>query len=60
MAILARFMNFCDIFYFRKVVATAVLGISKIQTVNFEIHSFSFYLFENFCFPVSHICAPQS
>ena len=59
MAILARFYEFLWGF-FRKAVATAFLGISKIQTVNFEIHSFSFYLFTNFCFPVTHICAPQS
>ena len=32
------------------------LAISKILTVNFEINSFSFYLFENFCFPVTNLC----
>ena len=36
-------MNFCDFYDFRKAVATTFLGISKIPTVNFEIHSFSFY-----------------
>ena len=50
MTILARFTNFCDFHYFRKAVATAFLEISKISTINFEIHTFSFYLFKNFCF----------
>ena len=44
MPILARFTNFCD---FRKAKATAYLEISEILTVNFEINSFSFYLFKN-------------
>ena len=35
---------------FRKAVATAFLGISKIPAVNSEIHSFSRYSFKNFCF----------
>ena len=42
MPILARFTNFYDFYDFRKAVATAFLGISKIPTVNVEIHSFSF------------------
>ena len=49
MPILTRFTNFCDFHDFRKAVATAFLGISKIPTVNFEINSS--YLFKNFCFP---------
>ena len=32
MPILARFTNFCDFYGFRKAVATAFLGISKIPT----------------------------
>ena len=39
MSILARFMNFCDFYDFRKTVAIAFVGISKIPMVNFEIHS---------------------
>ena len=39
MPILARFTNFCDFHDFRKPVANAHLEISKIPTVNFEIHS---------------------
>ena len=59
MLILARFMHFCDFHDFWKAVATAFLGILKIPTVNFEIYCL-FYLFKNFCFPVSvtQICAP--
>ena len=53
MAVLARFTNFCDCHDFRKAVAAAFLRISKIPTVNFEMNSFSFYLFKNFCFPVT-------
>ena len=60
MPILARFTDFCDFYDFRKAVATAFLGISKIPIVNFEIHSFSFHLLKNFCFPVTQICAPGS
>ena len=45
MPILARFTNFCDFYDFRNTVATAFLGISKVPTVDVEIHSFSFYLF---------------
>ena len=55
---LARLTNCCDFHDFRKAVATAFLGVSKIPTVNFEIHSFSFYLFKKFCFPATQICAP--
>ena len=51
----AGFTNFCDFYDFRKAVATAFLGISKIPTVNFEIHSFSCYLLKKFCFPVAQI-----
>ena len=40
----ARFTNFCDFYDFRKAVATAFLGISKIPTVNFEIHSFLLFV----------------
>ena len=58
MPILARFTKFCDFHDFRKAVATAFLGISKIPTVNFEINSF--YFVKNFCFPVTQICAPRS
>ena len=61
MPILAKFMKFCDFYDFREASATAFLGISKIPVVNFEIHSFSFYLFKNFHFlvTVTQICAPQ-
>ena len=57
MRILARLTNFLDFHGFRKAVATALLGISKIPMINIEIHSFSFYLFKNFCFLVTQICA---
>ena len=60
MPVLARFTDFCDFHDFRKAVATAFLGILKIPTVNFEIHSFSFYPLKNFCFPVTQICSPGS
>ena len=60
MPILARFTNFCDFHDFREAVATAFLGISKIVTVNFEIHSLSLYLFKNFCSPVTQIRALES
>ena len=50
MPILARITNFCDFHNFRKAVATAFLGISKIPMANFNIHSFLFYLFKNFVF----------
>ena len=53
MPILARFTSFCDFHDFRKVVATAFLGISKIAKVNFEINSFSFYLLKHFCLPLT-------
>ena len=46
MPILARFTNCFDFCDFRKAVETVFLEISKIPTVNFEIHSFSFYLFK--------------
>ena len=42
MPLLARFMNFCDFYDFLIAMASAFLGISKISTVNFEIHSFLF------------------
>ena len=58
MPILARFTNFCDFHDFRKAVATAFLGISKLSTVSFEIHSF-FHLFKNLCFPVTQDSAPE-
>ena len=45
MPILARFTDFLDFYGFWKPAATKFLGISKIQRVNFEIHSFSCYLF---------------
>ena len=45
MPILTRLTNFCDFHDFRK---AAFLGISKISTVNFEINSISFYLFQKF------------
>ena len=57
MPVLARFTNFCDFHDFRETVATVFLGILKIPIVKFEIHSFSFYLFKNLCFPVTQICA---
>ena len=60
MPVLARFTNFCDFHDFRKAVATAFVGISKIPMVNFEINSFSFHLFKNFCFPMTQICVPRS
>ena len=50
MPILARFTNFENFMIFKKVVATALLGISKISTINFENHSLSCYLFEKFLF----------
>ena len=59
MPALARFMNFCDFHDFWKTVAAAFLGISKIPIVNFEINSFSFYLFKKFCFPMTHIYARE-
>ena len=59
MPILARLTNFCHFHDFQNAVANAFSGISKIPTVNFEIDSFSFYLFKNFCFPVTHICVPR-
>ena len=42
MPISARFTNFCGFHDFRKAVAIAFIEISKIPTVNFEIHSFLF------------------
>ena len=59
MPILAKFMNFCDFYDFREASTTAFLRISKIPMVNFQIHSFSFYLFKNFRFlvTVTQICA---
>ena len=60
MPIFARFKNFCDLYDFRKAVATAILGIPKIATINFEIHSFSFHLFKNFCFSKTQIRVPGS
>ena len=56
--ILARFTNLCGYHDFRNAVATVSSGISKIPTVNFEIHSLSFYLFKSFDFPVTEIHAP--
>ena len=50
MSFLARFKNLRDFYDFREAVATAFGGISKIATVNFEIHSFSCYLFKSFVF----------
>ena len=50
MSILAIFTNFLDFYYFREATATVLLGVSKIPTVNFEIHSFSCYLFKIFVF----------
>ena len=50
--------EFCDFDGFRKAVATAFLGMSKIPIVKFEIKFF--YLFKNLCFPVTQICAPTS
>ena len=44
MPILARITNFCVFHDFRKDVATAFLGISKIPTVNFKIHSFLLFV----------------
>ena len=60
MPILAIFTNFCDFYDFWKVVATALLGIAEIPTVNLEINSFSFDLFKNFCFAMTEVCAPTS
>ena len=59
MPILARFANFYDFHDFRKAVAAAFSGISEISMVDFEIHSFSFYLLINFCFPVTQLCARE-
>ena len=39
--------DFCDFHDFGNAVATVFLEISKISKVNFEIHSFSFYLKKN-------------
>ena len=47
MPVLARFTNFCDFHGFRKAVATALLRISKIPPINFEINS---YLFKKILF----------
>ena len=44
MPILARFVNFYDSRDFRKAIAAAFLGISKILTVNFEIQSFLLFV----------------
>ena len=44
MPILARLTNFYDFYDFRKAVATAFLGISKIPIVNVEIHSFLLFV----------------
>ena len=41
MLILARSTKFLDFYDLRKAVATGFLGISKIPTVNFEIHPLS-------------------
>ena len=60
MPILVRFTNFCDFHDFRKALTTTFFGISNIPTVNFEIKAFSFYLFKNFCSPVTEMCAPRS
>ena len=60
MPILARFMNFLDFVDFRKAVATACFGISKIPTTDFDIHSFSCHLLKIFCFLVTQICAMGS
>ena len=57
MPILPDILDFYD---FRKAVGSVVLGISKIPTVNFEIHSFSCYLFKNLYFPMTQICASGS
>ena len=46
----AIFTNFCDFYDFRKAVETAFLGISKIPTVNFEIHSFFLLFVQKFLF----------
>ena len=54
MPILTRFTNSWN-HDFREAAATAFLGISKIPTVNFEIHSSSFHLFKKFCFQVTEI-----
>ena len=40
MPILARSMMFCYFLHFLRAVPTAFIGISKILTVTFEIHSF--------------------
>ena len=55
MPTLARFTTFYDFLDFQKAVATLFLGISKIPTLNFEIHYFSYYLFKNFNFPDRYI-----
>ena len=57
MPILARSIFVTFMIFGKPFVTTAFLGISKIPTVNVEIHSFSLYLFKNFCLPVSQICA---
>ena len=58
MPILTSFTIFSHFHDFRKAVATAFLQMKKIPTVNFVINSF--YLFKNFCFPVTQICAQRS
>ena len=51
--ILARFTNFLIFNGFQKDVATEFLRISKIPVVEFEIYTFSCYLFKNFCFSMT-------
>ena len=57
---LTRFTNFLDFYDFRKAVAITFWGILRITTINFEINSFSCYLFKIFCFSVTQICAMGS
>ena len=57
MPILARFTNFCDFYDIRKAVATSLLGIPKTSTVNFGEPLFFLLFVQNFCFPVTQLCA---
>ena len=58
MPILTSFTIFSHFHDFRKAVATTFLQIKKFPPVSFEIDYF--YLFKNFCFPVTQICAQRS
>ena len=56
MPVYTRFTNFFYYYDFRKAVATALLGISKVLTLNYEIHSFYCCSFKVFVF----LCSQKS